>query len=174
MRCQLKKKWKRVWRVGCNITLCRRRRISNILGNLCRCTGYRPILDGFRTFCCKSDNGNYACSKDDNTGVVEVCVSVRLFIHPCVCVSDFLHGAFIIHVILIRVLMHCLIQLSFSHWTQHRNQYFHQNWWWLISAHLTTALSLTHTDLNTTSTTTHQNRSDEMVSSKHITTATFN
>ena len=28
-------------------------------GNLCRCTGYRPILDGYRTFCsdcpCQSD-----------------------------------------------------------------------------------------------------------------------
>ena len=35
-------------------------------GNLCRCTGYRPILDGYRTFCsdycpCKEgENGNTA------------------------------------------------------------------------------------------------------------------
>ena len=42
------------------------------LGNLCRCTGYRPILDGFRTFCCKSNSGNCACNKDDSTAIIEV------------------------------------------------------------------------------------------------------
>jgi len=44
----------------------------NPVGNLCRCTGYRPILDGFRTFCCKSDGENRTCCKDNNTGIVEV------------------------------------------------------------------------------------------------------
>ena len=42
------------------------------IGNLCRCTGYRPILDGYRTFCCKSNGGNCACNKDEYTGVIEV------------------------------------------------------------------------------------------------------
>jgi len=52
-----------------------------LLGNLCRCTGYRPILDGFRTFCCKGDGGNCACSKDDSTGIIEVCDEIASYLN---------------------------------------------------------------------------------------------
>ena len=39
-------------------------------GNLCRCTGYRPILDGYRTFCsdckCKGGKKGEESKEDDH------------------------------------------------------------------------------------------------------------
>ncbi|XP_077082323.1 aldehyde oxidase 6 isoform X2 [Siphateles boraxobius] len=48
--------------------------MEGLAGNLCRCTGYRPIVDGYRTFCesenCCQLNGT-ACSLANGNGSVE-------------------------------------------------------------------------------------------------------
>ncbi|MCL4136334.1 UNVERIFIED_CONTAM: hypothetical protein GTU68_064822 [Idotea baltica] len=37
---------------------------DSLVGNLCRCTGYRPILEGFRTFS-QEANATNGCGKQD-------------------------------------------------------------------------------------------------------------
>lgn len=41
--------------------------IQNCLqGNLCRCTGYRPILEGFETFCSKKSKADMSCNDEED------------------------------------------------------------------------------------------------------------
>ena len=76
----------------------------SLLGNLCRCTGYRPILDGYRTFCCKGNSDKCACSKDEHSGTIEVRVTKQMH-------TVFIFCLFCTY----RDLVLYLIQLSFSH-----------------------------------------------------------
>nr|XP_034607198.1 xanthine dehydrogenase-like isoform X4 [Setaria viridis] len=54
---------------------------ENLSGNLCRCTGYRPIIDAFRVFA-KTDNSVYTNSPSKDIDGQAVCPSTG---KPCSC-----------------------------------------------------------------------------------------
>ncbi|CAL4915113.1 unnamed protein product [Urochloa decumbens] len=55
-----------------------------LAGNLCRCTGYRPIIDAFRAFA-KTDNLAYTNSSSENTDGQVICPSTG---KPCSCRNE--------------------------------------------------------------------------------------
>ncbi|KAG2539900.1 hypothetical protein PVAP13_9NG506500 [Panicum virgatum] len=55
-----------------------------LAGNLCRCTGYRPIIDAFRVFA-KTDNLVYTNSSSQNTDGQAICPSTG---KPCSCQNE--------------------------------------------------------------------------------------
>jgi xanthine dehydrogenase/oxidase len=55
-----------------------------LAGNLCRCTGYRPIIDAFRVFA-KTDNLVYTNSSSQNTDGQAICPSTG---KPCSCKNE--------------------------------------------------------------------------------------
>ncbi|CAL4993427.1 unnamed protein product [Urochloa decumbens] len=54
---------------------------DNLSGNLCRCTGYRPIIDAFRVFA-KTDNSVYTNSSSKEINGQAICPSTG---KPCSC-----------------------------------------------------------------------------------------
>jgi xanthine dehydrogenase/oxidase len=54
---------------------------DSLAGNLCRCTGYRPIIDAFRVFA-KTDNSVYTNSSSESTNGQTICPSTG---KPCSC-----------------------------------------------------------------------------------------
>ena len=47
--------------------------IKSVDGNLCRCTGYRPILEAFKTFCKNEDSINLDSTTFDKSKFKEYC-----------------------------------------------------------------------------------------------------
>jgi xanthine dehydrogenase/oxidase len=57
---------------------------DSLAGNLCRCTGYRPIIDGFRAFA-KTDDSLYTSSPSENANGQPICPSTG---KPCSCRNE--------------------------------------------------------------------------------------
>lgn len=65
---------------------------ESLAGNLCRCTGYRPIIDAFRVFA-KSDDSLYTNSLSQSTSTGEtICPSSG---KPCSCGKDMVNNGHI-------------------------------------------------------------------------------
>ncbi|XP_020156704.1 xanthine dehydrogenase [Aegilops tauschii subsp. strangulata] len=57
---------------------------DSLAGNLCRCTGYRPIIDAFRVFA-KTDDSLYTASPSENANGQAICPSTG---KPCSCRNE--------------------------------------------------------------------------------------
>ncbi|VAI54626.1 unnamed protein product [Triticum turgidum subsp. durum] len=57
---------------------------DNLAGNLCRCTGYRPIIDAFGVFA-KTDDSFYTASLSENVNGQAICPSTG---KPCSCRNE--------------------------------------------------------------------------------------
>ncbi|PNT74501.1 hypothetical protein BRADI_1g15800v3 [Brachypodium distachyon] len=57
---------------------------DSLAGNLCRCTGYRPIIDAFRVFA-KTDDSLYTDSPSENANGQAICPSTG---KPCSCRNE--------------------------------------------------------------------------------------
>ncbi|XP_051208920.1 xanthine dehydrogenase [Lolium perenne] len=63
---------------------------ESLAGNLCRCTGYRPIIDAFRVFA-KTDDSLYTGSPSENANGQAICPSTG---KPCSCRNETDVGAY--------------------------------------------------------------------------------
>ena len=57
---------------------------DSLAGNLCRCTGYRPIIDAFRVFA-KTDDSLYTASPSEKANGQAICHSTG---KPCSCRNE--------------------------------------------------------------------------------------